>query len=77
MWSILTLFYVRGLGIVVLHVMFPQPYGFSFDFQNREGQFNHIRVLFEMMKEMLPNIMGGSLKREDGGSLNGGKMFSN
>jgi hypothetical protein len=28
----LTLFYTRGLGIVVLHVMVPQPYGFSLGF---------------------------------------------
>ncbi len=29
---ILTLFYSRGLGIVVLHVMVPQPYRFSLGF---------------------------------------------
>jgi hypothetical protein len=28
----LTLFYTRGLGIVVVYVMVPKPYGFSFDF---------------------------------------------
>jgi hypothetical protein len=27
--AFLALFYTRGLGIVVLHVMFPQPYRFS------------------------------------------------
>jgi hypothetical protein len=31
-WPVLTLFYTRGLGIVVLHVMVPKPYRFPLCF---------------------------------------------
>ncbi len=44
----LTLFYTRGLRIVVLHVMVPQPYRFSLGYFTKVWQFNHTRVLFQM-----------------------------
>jgi hypothetical protein len=37
---LLTLFYTHGLGTVVLHVMVPQPHGFSFAFLNMNSLLN-------------------------------------
>jgi hypothetical protein len=55
----LTLFYTRGLGKVVLHVMVPQPYSFSFDFLHKYGDLTILKFSFKWVKVMLPYTGGG------------------
>jgi hypothetical protein len=50
----LTLFYTRGLGIVVLYVMVSQPYGFSLDFLHRYGKLTILKFSSKWVKVMLP-----------------------
>jgi hypothetical protein len=45
---ILILFYIPGLGIVFLHVMVPQPYGFYlYLFKNMYGNFTKIKFSYK------------------------------
>jgi hypothetical protein len=63
----LTLFYTRGLGTVVSHVMVPQPYRFPFDFLHRYGNLTILNFSFKWVKVMLPYPQGGGLPLVGGG----------
>ena len=63
----LTLFYTRGLGIVVLHVMVPEPYRFPLCFLNRYGNLTIQEFSFKCVKVMLPYLVGGGLPVVGGG----------
>jgi hypothetical protein len=62
MLLVLTLFYTRGLGIVVLHVMVPKPYRFPLCFFfNRYGNLTLQEFSFNWVKAMLSYKVGGRL----------------
>jgi hypothetical protein len=63
----LNLFYTCGLGIVVLHVMVPQPYSFPLDFLHRYGNFTILKFSFKWVKVMQPYTVGGGLPVVGGG----------
>ncbi len=67
-WIFLTLFYTRGLEIVVLHVMVPQPYRFSpCFFLHRYGNLTILEFSSKWVKVMLPYREGGGLPVVGGG----------
>ncbi len=63
----LTLFYTRGLEIVVSHVMVPLPYRFSLGFLHRYGNLTILKFSFKWVKVMLPYTGGGGLPVVGGG----------
>ncbi len=56
--SSLTLFYTRGLGIVVSHVMVAYHTGFPIDFLHRYGYVTILKFSFKWVKVMLPYTGG-------------------
>jgi hypothetical protein len=56
----LTLFYTRGLGIVALHVMVPEPYRFPLAIKNRYGNLTIQEFSFKWVKVRLPYKVGES-----------------
>jgi hypothetical protein len=64
---LLTLFYTRGLEIVILHMMVPQPHSFPLAFSHTYGNLTILEYSSKWVKVMLPYREWGGLPVEGGG----------